>query len=397
MSRSPQRAALTLLAVAVGAAASLLLPLRASPQGRPRAGITNRRSTAVYPPRDTRIAFDHRLHVVEQRIGCEGCHTGATTSTSARDDLAPRVGACVRCHERARSPWMETLASNVTPRTNLRFSHAAHQRIGVECVTCHVGAATATTTTRAMLPSMRQCFACHAPRDLRERALPLPAGVVARAGPSRCNTCHLSSPDGVLVTTFASGELEPPPWMRDSHHGADWIVRHRWVAADRSTFCATCHRESECVACHDGSVRPRSIHPGDFLTTHGAVAMRDASRCTSCHQTQNFCAVCHDRIGVSQSGPSDPRASARFHPAGFASRVRGPRHHATVAAQNLTACTSCHTERDCTSCHAELGIGGGISPHPPGFVRRCGALIDRGARACRQCHADFAALQARCR
>ncbi|MCC7535644.1 MAG: cytochrome c3 family protein [Deltaproteobacteria bacterium] len=390
-------AAATLVALVLGAGASLSMPMPASPQSRAR-GASPRRSTAVYPPRDTRVAgFEHRTHVVDRGMRCVECHANAGRSRSARDDLGPTVSTCLPCHERATSPWMATLASTVTPRTNLRFSHALHDGLGIACVACHVGVATSTATSRSALPSMRQCFACHAPRDLRRHAVALPPGTSALAGPSGCDTCHLAQPDGVLTTELSSGSLLPPPWMRDSHHGADWIVRHRWVAADRSGFCGTCHRESECVACHDGSVRPRRVHPGDFLTTHGAAAMRDASRCTTCHQQQDFCAVCHDRIGVSQSGPSDPRSPARFHPAGFASRVRGPQHHAIVAARNLSACASCHVERDCVSCHAELGLGGGISPHPPGFARQCAGLVDRGARACRQCHSDMATLRARCR
>ena len=66
------------------------------------------------------------------------------------------------------------------------------------------------------------------------------------------------------------------------------------------------------------------------------------------------------------------------------------------AQRAMNACASCHAESDCVQCHGALGIGAGVSPHPPGFASRCRAALDRNARACVTCHGDIAALRGRC-
>ncbi len=56
--------------------------------------------------------------------------------------------------------------------------------------------------------------------------------------------------------------------------------------------------------------------------------------------------------------------------------------------RNLNACVSCHTERDCATCHASKGVagGGGVDPHPAGFISRCGAALRQNPRPCYVCH-----------
>jgi hypothetical protein len=143
-------------------------------------------------------------------------------------------------------------------------------------------------------------------------------------------------------------------------------------------------------------VRSLRVHPGDYLTTHVAQARRDSPRCTSCHQVSRFCAECHARLGLSTMSAPDVRAVERYHPPN-AVWVEGPALHAREAQRSMNACASCHAEDDCVTCHGALGIGAGLSPHPPGFAAGCSALLDSNARACRTCHGDVEALRARCR
>ena len=75
------------------------------------------------------------------------------------------------------------------------------------------------------------------------------------------------------------------------------------VAANDSQFCANCHKEDFCVGCHDGRVRPRQVHPNDFLNMHAIAARQNSPTCTSCHHEQSFCLGCHQRSGVTMSGP----------------------------------------------------------------------------------------------
>ena len=195
---------------------------------------------------------------------------------------------------------------------------------------------------------------------------------------------------------FREGDLNPPAWLFDMRHDHEWVVRHRWVAADQGPECATCHTESDCVDCHDGRVRPRTLHPGDYLSAHVAEARRDSPRCSSCHQTSRFCAECHARLGLAPIAAPDVRASRRYHPP-EAVWVRGPSMHGLEARRAMNTCVSCHAERDCVVCHGGMGIGGGLSPRPVGFAASCAGALARNARACVTCHGDLDAVRARCR
>ena len=193
---------------------------------------------------------------------------------------------------------------------------------------------------------------------------------------------------GRIRTVFASGTLKPPQWFHDSQHTPDWIMRHRQVAAADSAFCANCHTENYCTDCHDGRVRPRDIHPADYISMHPIEARMATQKCTSCHQEQSFCLTCHMRLGITMSVPAAVRESGRFHPPKtiWSDAPRQPGHHAFEAERNLNACVSCHTERDCVTCHGGLGIGGGFDPHRAGFVASCGRQYRRNPRPCLVCH-----------
>jgi len=199
-----------------------------------------------------------------------------------------------------------------------------------------------------------------------------------------------------MRTHFAEGDLLPPRWLFGMQHDRDWLVRHRWVGADHGDLCSACHEERDCSNCHDGRVRPPRVHPNDFLTTHPQLARRDSPRCTSCHAAQSFCLECHARIGVSPISAPDVRSASRFHPPPSV-WIEGPVRHAIEARRSLMSCTSCHAERDCVVCHGALGVGGGVSPHPPGFAATCASALRTNARACAICHGDLGALAMRCR
>ena len=184
------------------------------------------------------------------------------------------------------------------------------------------------------------------------------------------------------------------------HHDADFWFTHRIAAAESAARCADCHRDDACAACHDGRVRDRRTHPNDYLTQHPVDARLNANTCTSCHRQSTFCVACHERAGVAQSSAPAARAQTRFHPSPevWSGRVVTARHHGVEARRSLNTCVSCHAERDCVTCHATLGAGGaGFSPHPPGFLARCGALLRASERPCRMCHEDLDGVAARCR
>ena len=353
----------------------------------------------VQPPA-VRAAHDHPAH---RALRCVRCHVRAGTSTNSRDSLRPPETACAECHaesiDRAQAhtsercglchagyvpPPAELIPAPAAALPRLRFSHRAHVQRAMRCLSCHAGA---DRDDGRHLPTMRECFTCHAPPGLGPSA----------AAPSTCDTCHLADPDGVLRTRFADGWMNPPAWMSDMRHDAEWIVRHRWIGADRGSLCQSCHRESDCTDCHDGRVRPRGVHPGDFLSTHVSHARRDQPRCASCHTYARFCLECHSRLGLAPISAPDVRGLRRYHPAPEA-WTRGPNLHAIEARRSLSSCVSCHAESDCVVCHGSRGLGGaGLSPHPPGFANGCATPLAQNARACVTCHGDLEALRARCR
>jgi hypothetical protein len=229
---------------------------------------------------------------------------------------------------------------------------------------------------------MRTCLGCHQRSE---------------AAPDACSTCHLTRPDGRLQTHFGDQVMNPPAWLGGMNHDRDFLVRHRWVAADRAEDCRSCHQPSDCVACHDGRIRRLTVHPGDFLTVHAQLARRDEPRCQTCHSPTQFCAECHARIGLATFAAQDLRRHVgRYHPPAEV-WVNGPALHGREARRSMTTCATCHAEQDCVACHGGVGIGAGLSPHPPGFRAVCRRFMEQNARACRTCHQAGDPALAACR
>ena len=275
------------------------------------------------------------------------------------------------------------------PAARLRSNHALHAERNIGCEQCHGAVQEIGLATREQLPRMRGCLVCH-----------------GMTGPGQgraqgdCAVCHETGGDGKLVTDFPEGKLVPPRWLGGMEHSADFLTRHKRVAANDSKACGSCHAERFCTDCHDGKVRPRSVHPGDYLGMHPVEARLEPQRCTSCHQQQSFCATCHQRSGVTMTAsPGAAKAKGRFHPPRelWSDAPRTRQHHAWEAQRNLNACVLCHTERDCASCHASRAAGGmGMNPHPAGFASRCATALRKNARPCLVCH-EPRALKDLCR
>ncbi len=377
-------------------------------------------SLAVYPSQKLTVRFNHKTHVVGEKLTCIYCHANAEKSVQASDNLLPKKhDLCSDCHSIDESePWKDDspvarcdgchvgakagpsgavqVSKTVLPPPNLKMNHKIHIGKGIKCAECHGEVGQLELATRDQLPRMRGCFRCHAMPDAAARG----------AATSACETCHIPAlgdlarvKGGRLRTHFASGALYPPRWLHNAAHTADFIERHKMVAGNDSEFCASCHKEDFCVGCHDGRVRPRSIHPNDYLNMHAVEARLATQKCASCHQTQSFCVGCHQRAGVSMTGPSAVRSAGRFHPAKevWSDAPRRPGHHAIEAQRNLTACVSCHVERDCASCHGAQGIGGGFNPHRAGFVSECATQMRRNPRPCFVCHSPDDARLGECR
>jgi c(7)-type cytochrome triheme protein len=380
--------------LATGAVPKAMLPPGAdSPDPGP--------SRTIYPNQRITIRFNHRKHVKESSypLTCKTCHGAAATSTLASDRLLPtKHEACTGCHKidekdpfKSASPVARCDGCHLgvkvvngavdvpkveMPNANLKMSHKAHLDKAMTCEQCHGDVGSLELATRDQLPRMKGCFTCH-------------QGEKPGTAKGTCATCHVTDRSGKLQTMFASGVLSPPDWLKGSRHDASWIDRHKRVAGLDSGYCANCHQERECTACHDAKTRPRSVHPNDWLSMHAVSARFDAPKCQTCHSAAAFCTTCHVRAGVAMSSPSGVATGARFHPpaATWSAPARGPGHHAMEAQKNINACVSCHVERDCAQCHATRGANGrGVSPHGADFVIRCQSMYAKNARPCFVCH-----------
>ncbi len=372
-------------------------------------------SDEIFPPQQITIRFNHKLHISEKKLKCKSCHA-AEESLDAADTLLPAgtkcdpchytdhadlkkvtgdsdpISQCTFCHLGVNAGKDGKVAPVVMPKPNLRFPHKKHVvDRNIQCGQCHGKIEETELATRDFLPRMAGCFTCHQM-----------SGAAQGDAKGECNVCHLVEPNGKLSVSFGAGMLIPPQWLHNSAHTADWIERHKGVAANDSAFCGSCHTNTFCTDCHDGRVRNRKVHPNDWLSMHPQAARQDNPRCTSCHAEQTFCGDCHRRIGVARDSASGNRPEGRrFHPPAATWTV-GPRsasHHAWEAERNLNACVSCHTERDCATCHATKGVSGGqgVNPHPAGFASGCASAFQRNPRPCLVCHQSSDAILRTCK
>lgn len=148
------------------------------------AGVAQAMRPQSYSPEQP-IAFSHAIHVSDNKIDCQYCHSAARRSPFAG---VPSVERCMGCHAIVASgkpqvvklknyqdrgepiPWVKVF---VLPRF-VRFNHEPHVRARVDCSTCHGPVATMGRVTRATALEMGWCLECH-----REKGAPVD-----------CLTCH---------------------------------------------------------------------------------------------------------------------------------------------------------------------------------------------------------------
>jgi hypothetical protein len=359
-------------------------------------------SEVIFPPQELPLRFSHKKHLAKN-IECDFCHEKAPGSKQSADNLIPNEDVCSTCHpiDRENPTKISKSATAcafchpsgsdervVIRPPNLRFDHSVHVGKGVPCTHCH-DMGKVDVATRAQLPEMAVCLACH------------DSGRGQFHAASRCSTCHLTQPDNTLKQVFPSGVLRPSGKLRGDAHTIDFRTHHKEVAANDEKYCQSCHRQDFCQACHNGVVKPFDFHGNDYISRHPIDARRNDPDCSSCHRAQSFCLSCHERLGVvdrntGRSSAFQPLGTRTFHPSGWANPTAAgnPNHHAWQAQRNLRQCVACHRQETCMECHASNTSAAGaagqmwISPHPPDWAgsNRCRSLADRNKRMCLRCH-----------
>jgi len=100
---------------------------------------------------------------------------------------------------------------------------------------------------------------------------------------------------------------------RVKYHPPDWVQGHAAQAYGREQDCASCHNnEAFCVSCHVstgiGATGNRSgvahNQSANWLLDHGQAARLELQNCASCHK-QSDCVACHSTItwGINPHGP----------------------------------------------------------------------------------------------
>jgi len=301
-------------------------------------------------------SFPHARHLA---TSCTTCHTKATTSTSATDDLRPELDACTSCHAVPPAPMLVRRPSTRSPRQDGRFDHAAH--------------------------ASAACSSCHAKDAAGEPGFPTA---------DDCASCHVDMMRPMRATTSSTKDakaMQPGAPLLPSNHGVDWLARHGDVAKTQADDCTNCHTPPQCNDCHlTRGAKLLSAHPPNFVFIHTFAARADAASCTECHNQQTFCTACHIRTESVARPPNAPPARQQFHPPGFLD-ANTPGNHGVLAKRNINDCASCHTESDCVSCHQ------GINPHPANFSAECKRWLEANPLPCTKCHLDVRALQMMCR
>lgn len=348
-------------------------------------------SPIVYPPQRLPLVFSHAKHLA-RGTACMACHPNATTSRSAVDNLLPTELQCRACHPIDRNNvdnratpvaactgchpgWVKNavVAGIYLAPPALKFAHSRHGQVA--CEACHTGIRMVDLATTRQLPTMASCLTCHA-NGAQER---------------HCSDCHLAKRGGLVETQFEHGRLVPRGNPLGDAHEIGFATDHKRAAREPGATCTACHDRSECVACHQGVVKPIDFHPGNYLLSHAVEARRGRPDCSACHRAESFCVACHERSGLgtrAARGFDSATADRPFHAIGWASASAGPNAHAQEARRNLTACASCHREEDCLRCHSAESGALRASPHPANWrgSARCRALDRGNRRMCLRCH-----------
>lgn len=157
------------------------------------------------------------------------------------------------------------------------FDHDLHKPVngqaGLSCMSCHSlgSGGSGPTGMKATLIVSRDalCHGCH----VRGAELPVEGAEVVK-GPRGCETCHASAPV-------------------PSSHGAGWKDGHGVDARMDASRCRDCHRQRDCVDCHERKESARfAVHDRSWEYVHGIAARTDPASCDTCH-LQADCVACH--------------------------------------------------------------------------------------------------------
>ncbi len=122
------------------------------------------------------IAYSHAMHLASG-MQCLNCHTGADT---ASNPVLPSIKMCMICHQAIAAdkpevkkvaeyfnrseeiPWQRV--DDYSFEMHVKFNHASHSRVGVDCAVCHGDMTKQTVAQPVVNLNMGFCLDCHLQR-----------------------------------------------------------------------------------------------------------------------------------------------------------------------------------------------------------------------------------------
>ena len=184
------------------------------------------------------------------------------------------------------------------------------------CTACHTNATTLpailsipTAEEQEKIAAQRQSWAppSHNPFFLQNHR------VLAATTTSSCESCHAREQQCASCHTGAETVAKPGA-DGAGYHPLDFLEQHSASAWNRDTECASCHNtEAFCRSCHlevgrGAAGRTRTgYHNEDptFVLGHGQAARQGLESCASCH-AQSDCLACHSAKTGRNINPHGP-------------------------------------------------------------------------------------------
>jgi len=380
-------------------------------------------------PEGSNLRFRHDRHFADaadagEDMTCRTCHQ-TPDSPRMRDVHRAQASQCISCHVHEATSHLED-ASCTTCHVPLAESGYSTERIldipvppdhekGPFLAQVHGEMASGDLNRCATCHTQDRCSSCHvdAATVAEIQAMPpaptdmiLPVSAVHysvpethgsyqwmdahgfTAGYANCATCHTRndctachvSPIPELMQEFPARGQVPAPGVGlgrsapESHWTEGFLTGHAPLAASDESYCATCHTQESCIACHDAPTAP-SYHPQNFALQHAAAAYGRTMECQTCHSQEEFCRSCHVQQGLNSRG----RLGPGYHDGQGVWLFQ----HGLAARQQLESCVSCHTQNECMQCHSLKGAFK-INPHGPDFDAKLAQ--SKNAQICLACH-----------
>ncbi len=295
----------------------------------------------------------------------------STPSVKIYPDKPTSMSQCAYCH-----PDLDSLSGYMNER--LVFAHATHLQRNVDCTVCHTEFPH--KPDEIQRPDMLSCYRCHGL---------VHAGQGTVAG-EECEKCHP-----------AEFNLIPPD------HTEDFIKsKHKRKATTSPEYCAMCHEEPFCVACHTGKkakeggpvkpVLPADHKKADWLGRHGGLYLAGAGACGSCHDDPS-CKRCHQTVM--------PHATDWLMTHATAGNVNSD--DCNICHTDRTTCQECHhdtvkraqlIEKNCTPCHEEMAGDPATGIQIKGFAEHAVHFNVEESKGepyvCDDCHVGFGSTTA---